>query len=49
MILSVYTYLEQVEVVQEKNNRVPARKKKSVFRLFEELQCITRHKSIILL
>lgn len=27
MILSVYTYLEQVEVVQEKNNRVPARKK----------------------
>lgn len=47
MILSVYTYLEQVEVVQEKNNRVPARK--SVFRLFEELQCITQHKSIILL
>lgn len=28
MILSVYTYLEQVEVVQEKNNRIPARKKK---------------------
>ena len=48
MILSVYTYLEQVEVVQEKNNRVPARKK-SVFRLFEELQCITQYRLVILL